>query len=225
MSQPAAAPAQATTQPATPTETPPAPVEQKPAPEAAAAPAAPAQGDPAKPADATQTPAAEPPKADAPVVPETYDLKLPEGSSLDAKALESFSSFAKGQGLTQEQAQALLDRDIEAASSAIARQQEEFQQKAQSWTDELKADPAIGGQAFDENVALANRALAAFAPPDFVKQLSKTGLGMHPGLVRTFVKVGQAMADDKLIRNGAEAPGGELRHADVLYPSLKPQTS
>ena len=44
----------------------------------------------------------------AKVAPEKYDLKLPEGSKLDAKHIEKIAADAKARGLSQEDAQALL---------------------------------------------------------------------------------------------------------------------
>jgi hypothetical protein len=55
-----------------------------------------------------------PPEAkptEAKVVPEKYDLKLPEASLLDASHVEKLTAFAKERGLSNDEAQALLERE------------------------------------------------------------------------------------------------------------------
>src|SRR5688572_20896218 len=58
----------------------------------------------------------EAPKEQKPVVPEKYDLKLPEGSLLEAAQMEKISAYAKEKGLSNEQAQELLERENDAVS-------------------------------------------------------------------------------------------------------------
>ncbi len=213
---PEAAPTPQQSAPVTPpAATPAAPAPAQPQAQAPATPAA----EPPK-ADGGATPATEPPKAADPVVPETYDLKVPEGSLLDAKAVESFTSFAKAQRLSQDQAQALLDRD----HAAIASQHEAFTQRQQAWVSELQADKSIGGEAFKESNVHVDRFLARFGTPELAKELEQTGTRHYPALFRALVSAGKELADDTL--EGPKDPlGGEqVRHADVLYPSLK-QTS
>lgn len=86
-----------------------APKEGAPAPAAPAAkiPAA-APAEPAKPA----APAAEAAKPAEPAkAPEAFDLKAPEGVTLEPAALEGYKNLAKELGLTSEQAQKFIVRD------------------------------------------------------------------------------------------------------------------
>ncbi len=76
----------------------------------AAKPAVPA-ADPAKPA------ATEAAKA-APAADVKFDLKAPEGVTMEAAALEKFGAEMKALGLSQEQAQKLLVRDHEASQAS-----------------------------------------------------------------------------------------------------------
>ncbi len=189
-----------------------------------AAPAAPAA------AATSSEPAKEPPKADPPVVPETYDLKVPEGSPLDAAAIESFSSFAKEQGLTQQQAQALLERENAATLTSAGRPLEEFKAKAQGWETELKADKEIGGASFEKTKSSVDRFLDRFFPAEHVKALRDAGhgatYGLPPWIYRGFASLAKATGNDTLVREGADTPNSDQpRHADVLYPSLQKQQS
>lgn len=150
------------------------------------------------------------------VVPEKYDLKLAEKSPLDPKHLEKIASFAKERGLSQDQAQALLDRDNQLA----VEQQANWDNTQKQWVNEVQADKELGGERYAQNIENAKRALDQFASPNLRKQLNETGLGNHPELVRVFARIGKAMADDTIIVPGRQA-GEQKSAAEVLYGSAK----
>ena len=58
-----------------------------------------------------QTPPAEPPKSapasPAKIVPEKYDLKIPDGALITPADVERIATFAKERGLSNEEAQAV----------------------------------------------------------------------------------------------------------------------
>lgn len=188
--------------------TPPTP----PTPPAAAAPAAP----PAPTALATPPPADPPAAPAAPVIPEKYDLKLPDGAHLDASAIEAVSAQAKALKLTNEQAQALLTEQDKAVAQYAAKQQAEWAEQGQKWVAEIKADPEIGGATFDASISKAKQAVEKFGTPAFREALESTGLGNHPEVVRVFARIGRAMSEDKLV-TGAGSSGAQRDPASVLY--------
>lgn len=155
--------------------------------------------------------------AAAQVVPEKYDLKLPENSPLSPKHLEALAEYAKAQKLTNEAAQALLEREHSAVASYVQNQQQELAKKPEAWLADSKADREIGGESFGKNAELAKRVLAKFGSDDFKKVLNETGLGNHKELLRVFVRIGNAMSEDTLVLPGATA-GGQKSDVDVFYP-------
>jgi hypothetical protein len=150
------------------------------------------------------------------VVPEKYDLKLPEGSLLSASQLEALATYSKENKLTAEQAQGLLEREHQAVATYVENQKQELAKKPEAWLAEAQADKEIGGDKFGENTELAKRALATFGSDTLKKILNDTGLGNHPELVRAFVRIGKAMSDDKLVLPGAHA-GGKKSIEDIFY--------
>ncbi len=54
-----------------------------------------------------------------------------------------------------------------------------------------KADKEIGGDKLISNLSAAQRALDQFGTPELKEYLNTTGLGNHPDLVKTFVKIGR----------------------------------
>ncbi|MFU2316811.1 peptidase [Rahnella sp. PCH160] len=149
-------------------------------------------------------------------VPEKYEFKSPvEGQEFDAEMAAVLDPVARELGLNNEQAQKLVDiYGKEILPKIEARQQESWAKQTEAWANEVKTDKEIGGDAFDANIGLAQKALDTFAPAGLREYLENTGLGNHPDLVRCFVKVGKAMSEDSMIMPNT---GGQRSAADVLY--------
>jgi hypothetical protein len=150
--------------------------------------------------------------------PEKYDLKLPDGSHFDAKALERTAAFAREQGLNNEEAQALLEREHEVVSTYAQDQKAMMDQRVGEWLVDAKADKEIGGEAFNANAELAKRVVERYGTEAFKKALNDTGLGNHPELVRVFVRIARSMSEDQLVIPKA-AGGMKKAPEDVFYPS------
>lgn len=145
-----------------------------------------------------------------PAAPEKYEFAAPEGQELDANALSVFEPIAKELGLTQEQAQKLVD-----IYPQIQQQQAEaWSKQVADWGEQVKADKEIGGDKFEVSVGLAQRALDQFGNPELREYLNASGLGNHPALVRFCAKVGKSMAEDSFV---VPNQGGQRSAADILY--------
>lgn len=150
-------------------------------------------------------------KEKKPTVPEKYEFKAPEGvEQLDPQALAVFEPIAKELGLSQEQAQKLVD-----IYPQIQQQQAELWSKqVTDWGEQVKADKEIGGDKLTASVGQAQKALDQFGTPALRDYLHTSGLGNHPELVRAFAKVGKMMSEDKIIMPNQ---GGQRSAADILY--------
>lgn len=149
-------------------------------------------------------------KEKKPSAPEKYEFAAPEGQELDANALAVFEPIAKELGLTQEQAQKLVD-----IYPQIQQQQAEaWSKQIADWGEQVKADKEIGGDKFNASVGLAQRALDQFGNPELREYLNASGLGNHPALVRFCAKVGKSMAEDSFV---VPNQGGQRSAADILY--------
>lgn len=207
-----------------------------PAPSEPAAPAADAPaGDPAKPEDDKPQPGAEgdkpqddkPADGDKPAdksddkeqkpegAPEKYEFKPAEGQELDTAALEQFEPIARELNLTNEQAQKMVDLYGTKIMPMVQQQQAEAWQKTtEQWAADVKADKEIGGDKLTANLSSAQRALDLFGTPELKEYLEGTGLGNHPELVKTFIKIGKAMSEDGMVDGSNQ---GQRSAAEVLY--------
>lgn len=156
---------------------------------------------------------AEAPK-DAPpakVVPEKYDLKLSENSPVDARFVERIAEISKSQGLSQQEAQALLVSEEQRASEAIEAQQS-------AWLADAQADKEIGGEKLKETAEYAKRALEGFEAQKLMTELDRFGYGNHPEVLRFLSKVGRAIADDRFVHVGVSSSGTAKKSIDqMLY--------
>lgn len=146
--------------------------------------------------------------------PEKYEFTAGEGVELDTEALKDFEPVARELNLTNEQAQKLVDAYPKILAGVQQRQAEAWQKQTEGWAETVKADKEIGGDKLTANLSAAQRALDQFGTPELKEYLNATGLGNHPDLVKTFVKIGKAMSEDGMV-TGKES--GQRSAAEVLY--------
>lgn len=146
----------------------------------------------------------------------TFDLKLPEGALLKPEYVDQMTTFAKEQGLSNAQAQSILERDAALAANTEKAQQEQLESIKDSWRQKASEDKEIGGTHFKENVENAYRALNAYGSQEFKDALNSTGFGNHPELIRVFSRIGKAMAEDKFVHSKGQSVSG-TDHAKALY--------
>lgn len=161
----------------------------------------------------------ETPTAEAkPVVPEEYaEFTLPEGYTMDEDLGTELKATAKEMGLTQSQAQKLADMGAKQSAKFQAMQSDALQKARSTWETEAKADKDYGGERFGENLAVAKKAMDAYASPELKTLLNQTGLGSHPEFIRLMWKAGQSISQDRF-DVGRDTPQGATRsQADRLY--------
>lgn len=147
--------------------------------------------------------------------PEKYEsFTPPEGAQLDAAVMEQFGEVARELNLPQDKAQLLIDK---MAPKIAARQAEQVQALSAEWQAQATADKEYGGDKLPENLAVAQKAMTAFATPELTKLLNDTGLGNHPEVIRFMVRAGKAIGEDRVITGGVPGATTQRSAADVLY--------
>lgn len=155
----------------------------------------------------------EPPKSAA---PEKYDLKIPKNSNLTPTRLDKIAASAKERGLSNEDAQRLVEQESEAVGDYVQSLHSEFSKRQDSWIQSLKSDQEVGGENFKQNAELAHRVINRFGTESLQKELTTSGLGNHPELVRMCVRIGKMMSDDQLVLPMTQTAMSK-RAEDVLY--------
>lgn len=198
------------------------PQDTAPAPAPAPAPAEPVQNADPAPAPIPQT--AEPvpaptekPAAAAPVVPEKYEFKLPE-NFVDPTISDRIAVVAKKLALPAEAAQSLMDAAVAEVAKISSGIETERDKMIDTWEAEARADKEFGGVNLDANLELGKRVLARFADERLIKDLTESGFGNHPGMVRLLAQIGKGMKEDDFISSNAGNDGHAVKDtASKLY--------
>lgn len=151
--------------------------------------------------------------------PDTYaDFVMPEGVEVDAVMLTDATPLFKELGLSQEQAQKLIDFQAKHVQASSKSQVDTFNQLMNDWQEQSKNDKEFGGDKFEENVKVAQAAISKFGTPGLKQLLEEHGVGNHPEVIRFMVKVGKLTAED--VPGGSTLPTSKAQdRVSLLYPN------
>ena len=191
--------------------------------------AAPAPADPAAAAPAATDKPAEPAPPAEPAKPVEYtDFKIPDGVTLDAKLLsDAKADFAKA-NLTQDQAQAFIDKHVSAVKASVDANIAAFTKLQSDWQTEIKADPEMGGANFEsKTVPAIAKAISTFggdvaAQKAFREAVSLTGIGNNPHYVRFMARLGASLMEGSPTSGKPPAGKAAQRDFDSLASNLYP---
>jgi len=178
-----------------------------------AAPAEPAAGG-TPPVEGTPPAGGTPPAEGA---PEEYaDFTVPEGMAL-TESIETLKAFAKEKNLSQEETQKLVDMGTQAVQRTENAFKEHIANAQTQWTEASRTDKEFGGDALNESVAVARKALDTFGTQELSSMLHESGLGNHPEVIRLLYRVGKAVSEDRVIPGGKKPEGAGKTAADTFY--------
>ena len=154
-------------------------------------------------------------------VPDTYaDFTMPEGMPVDTALLEAAAPVFKDLGLSQEQAQKLVDFQASRVQAGLANDVDAFEQMIGGWKTDARNDSEFGGDKYDESTSIAAAAVEKFGTPEFKRLLNDHGVGDHPEMIRFMLKVGRLTKED--VPGGTSAPQSrESSRVNDLYPDAK----
>lgn len=150
--------------------------------------------------------------------PEKYDFKFEEGKTVDAGILDVYSEVAKDLNLTQEAAQKMLDK---IAPVIEGKQLQRIEAVKNEWTQASMTDTEFGGDRLQENLQVAESALAEFGTDQLRSLLKESGLANNPEVIRFMYRAGKSLSEDKFIGgNKGQKQKGPMTftdHAAALY--------
>jgi hypothetical protein len=177
----------------------------------------------------------EPAKTEPGKAPDKYaDFKVPEGFTLNKDALEAAVPVFKELGLTQEQAQKLVDIQAKRESELAKSGQGDYAAVRKGWRDEVLADTTLsaGGKVKPEVLQTIGRAIDGINNPklaaDFRQVMDTTGVGDNPAFVRAFFAMAQQLTEGRPTTGKGPSPEGQKAPdakptsiANAMYPNLK----
>jgi hypothetical protein len=172
---------------------------------------------------------------DAPVVPETYaDFKLADGQILNPDTLKEASAVFKELGLTQDQAQKLVDFYGKDMTKTLGAPQTAFNDMVTGWRSEVLKDSTLASgdnlrTDVRENIGKLKASLPADQRTSFDEVMNMSGLGNHPTIVRALNSWGKSLSEGKHVAGGGPSPLGQkppgskepVSIAAAMFPNLK----
>lgn len=150
--------------------------------------------------------------------PDAYaDFDMQEGFEVNEALLEAAVPLFQELGLTQEQAQKLVDFQTDQVKASSQSQTDAFNEMVQGWQADAMVDSEFGGDAFEQNASIAQEAVAKFGTPELKELLNDHGLGNHPEMIRFMWKVGTLTKEDSLDPSDPLNP--EQDRLKMLYPN------
>jgi hypothetical protein len=168
--------------------------------------------------------------------PAPYELTLPEDSTLDDAALERIAATARARGLSQEQAQSVVELangEVQAATAALLAAHQPggavWAKQVEQWKADALADAALG-KTPEERTAAVQRGQSVMAKyaemhpddaPAMTEFLNDSGLGNHPAAVRFFAWIGRSMSEGTLAMPGTQGSDTPEDRARRMYPTMQ----
>ncbi|CAB5083021.1 hypothetical protein IST4116A_01209 [Burkholderia cenocepacia] len=154
---------------------------------------------------------------------EYTDFKLPEGVQADEKMMSDFKTTAREAGLSQDQAQKLVDLHTDAVKAATDASTQLWYDTQKQWQAEVLKDPEIGGANFEPMKATVAQAIDAVGGEDAAKirqAFDYTGAGNNPDIIRFLYRLGKAIGEGGAVASGTPAAvDAPKTAAEKLYPT------
>lgn len=147
------------------------------------------------------------------------DIKLPEGFEPDEALQDKFIEIMNDQSLDPKgRMQALVDMQAETMKAAAEERSALWKETRQTWANEIKNDPDLGGQNFDSSVGEVAKLVEKYGSNELRDVFDLTGAGDNIHVFRFLHKIA---AD---LNEGGARPGGSPTSAaksleERLYPN------
>ncbi len=149
-----------------------------------------------------------------------YDeFKLPDGINVDRNILALATEQFKLLGLSQQQAQGVVNLSPQITEAIRGAQQHEWDITTSRWSREVRNDHELGGRNFKESIAKAERVLRRFDSDGRLREfLTSTRAGNNPDMIRFLVHIDAALAESSFGRMPGGASDKEKSDAELFFP-------
>ena len=156
-----------------------------------------------------------------------FVLTLPEGFQADEAVLAEFKGLALESGLKPESAQKFLDMQMRLETARVAQVDTQWKAQQATWAEAIKADKDVGGANLEQSRAFAKAGVDLAGGDALRAELQQLGLTNHPALVKAFVSIGKALAEDSIAGTAGASPtpgNNDDAFLRAQYPSMFPKS-
>ena len=151
-----------------------------------------------------------------PVALTAEDFTLPDGVETNDELQTEFLEIMNKDQEPKERLQALVDLQVKANQVAQEAASKLWQDLQDKWTEEIKADPDLGGSKLEATQTVIAKSLEEFGNKDVREAFVLTGAGNNPHIVRYIHKMAAALSEGKPVTGTPVT--AEATQAEKLYP-------
>lgn len=154
-----------------------------------------------------------------------FELKAPEGLSLDEKQVAEFKALlTDDKAPLAERAQKLIDLHAAALKQQAEASSNLWRQTQDKWQGEVKADKELGGQNFDAMRSTIAKAIDEIGGEQAAKMREAfdfTGAGNNPEIIRLLYRMAKAATEGGPVTGGTPAADGDATKKALasMYPT------
>lgn len=155
-------------------------------------------------------------------VPEKYEIKAPEGMTIDETIMKEFTPIAKELGLSNEGVQKLVDFEAKRLSAAQTASEAAQKQSFETFRETTRNEAVefFGSKLADELPYVA-KGRDNFADDEVMQLLEATGLSNHKAFIKMFAKMGRTVSEDKLADGKASGAEDTRTPGQIIYAKDK----
>lgn len=155
-------------------------------------------------------------------VPDKYDIKVPDGMTLDETVLAEFTPLAKELNLTNEGVQKLADFQAKFVAKQMTSAQQTQQKAFETYVDNItKESVEFFGTKLEAELPYVAKGRDNFADAEVMELLEATGLSNHKAFIKMFAKMGRTVSEDRLVEGRAAVQGDTRTDGQVIYAKDK----
>lgn len=146
------------------------------------------------------------------------DFKIAEQLQVDEETMTLAKDIFKEMGLTQEQAQKLIDLQNNLAlkqdATLTKTVEAETQKLIDKWEAAVRADEELGGADLGEKMKIARSAATKLGCEDALMVISEARLSSNPAILRLLYRAGMALSEGAYVQGSV---AGEKDLVSILY--------
>jgi hypothetical protein len=149
------------------------------------------------------------------------DITFPDGLEINETLRDEALAIVNNRELSsKEQLQGLIDLQAKLSNEASETISKTWETTQQTWKDEVKADPTIGGDKLQTTLAAVNKLVTEYGSNELFEVFALTGAGNNVHVIRFLNNVAS-----KLLEGGAvpaSSPSNQAGDAaSRMFPSMK----
>ena len=159
-------------------------------------------------------------KAEADAQPITAEtLTVPEGVTFEGEAADKFLELVNDKDMSPiDRANALLDLQKDSLYALAEQAQTAWKEQRETWAQEVRDDPTIGGEKLDKNLGTITKLLNGYEGKEaFGNLLEQTNLDNNVEMVRFLLWASKGLTEGDTVRGGPATT--DKSRADIMFDS------